>query len=236
MVRISLMKDGYEHLLKQIKSGGIDGKPIDLVLSCVDNYAARMTINTICNETGQIWFESGVSEDALSSHVQLLIPGQNACFACASPLAVVEENEANIKREGVCAASLPTTMAITAGLLAQGALKLLLEFGDLSHCFSYNARKDFCSTYDLSCNPDCQDKLCRNQQQLAKSKPNFLEERTKRMKLALEKSQPKKDFENEWGIEMVTHGEQEESKPEVMDSNEKDKFTVEDLAAQLKGL
>lgn len=64
----------------------------------------------ICNEHDQIWFESGVSEDALSCHYQIMIPGETACFACMPPLALVEGTENNIKREGVCAASLPTTM------------------------------------------------------------------------------------------------------------------------------
>jgi ubiquitin-like modifier-activating enzyme 5 len=59
-----------------------------------------------------------VSEDAVSGHIQIIIPGETACFACAKPLAVVEENEHKIKREGVCAASLPTTMGITAGFMA----------------------------------------------------------------------------------------------------------------------
>lgn len=31
-------------------------------------------------------FVSGVSEDAVSGHIQLLIPGETACFACAPPL------------------------------------------------------------------------------------------------------------------------------------------------------
>jgi hypothetical protein len=39
-----------------------------------------------------------------------MVPGETGCFACASPLAVVDGTEATIKREGVCAASLPTTM------------------------------------------------------------------------------------------------------------------------------
>lgn len=29
---------------------------------------------------------AGVSEDAVSGHIQLLIPGETACFACAPPL------------------------------------------------------------------------------------------------------------------------------------------------------
>jgi molybdopterin/thiamine biosynthesis adenylyltransferase len=35
---------------------------VDLVLACVDNYEARMTINQACLEMGQTWMESGVSE------------------------------------------------------------------------------------------------------------------------------------------------------------------------------
>lgn len=100
----------YNQLLQNIEEGGIDNRRIDLVVSCVDNYAARMTINSACNKTRQVWFESGVSEDALSCHYQILIPGETACFACIPPLAFIEKNEDNIKREGVCAASLPTTM------------------------------------------------------------------------------------------------------------------------------
>ena len=56
------------------------GGPVDLLLSCVDNYEARMAINTACNELSQTWFESGVAENAVSGHIQLIIPGVTACF------------------------------------------------------------------------------------------------------------------------------------------------------------
>ena len=35
----------------------------------------------VCNEICQTWFESGVSENAVSGHIQLVKPGQTACFA-----------------------------------------------------------------------------------------------------------------------------------------------------------
>lgn len=101
---------GYEQLTGHIIKGGFKGAPADLVISCVDNYAARMSVNSICNEVSHTWIECGVSEDALSCHFQLIIPGETACFACAPPLAFVENSESQVKREGVCAASLPTTM------------------------------------------------------------------------------------------------------------------------------
>ena len=59
--------------------GGLRGR-VDVVLSCVDNYEARMAVNRACNELGQTWFESGVSENAVSGHIQFLIPGETACF------------------------------------------------------------------------------------------------------------------------------------------------------------
>lgn len=154
-------QDGYDHVKDRIERGGLDNKQIDLVLSCVDNYSARMTVNAICNRLNQIWFESGVSESALSGHIQVLVPGETGCFGCASPLAVAEGTEGTIKREGVCAASLPTTMGIIAGFLSQATLKFLLNFGTLSYCLSYNAQSDFFSSYKIATNPECKEPSCQ---------------------------------------------------------------------------
>ena len=73
--------DNFKHFMEQLQVGSLTGGPIDLVLSCVDNFEARMTINTACNELGQTWFESGVSENAVSGHIQFIEPGNTACFA-----------------------------------------------------------------------------------------------------------------------------------------------------------
>lgn len=82
-----------------------------------------------------MWMESGVSEDAVSGHIQVIIPGETACFACVPPLVVASGiDERTLKREGVCAASLPTTMGIVAGLLVQNTLKCLLKFGQVRLC------------------------------------------------------------------------------------------------------
>ncbi|KAI2531528.1 ubiquitin like modifier activating enzyme 5, partial [Homo sapiens] len=46
--------ENFQHFMDRISNGGLEeGKPVDLVLSCVDNFEARMTINTACNELGQ---------------------------------------------------------------------------------------------------------------------------------------------------------------------------------------
>ncbi|EOD08740.1 hypothetical protein EMIHUDRAFT_42963, partial [Emiliania huxleyi CCMP1516] len=158
--------DNFEHLMGRISNGALGGGAVDLVLSCVDNFAARMSINQACNELGQTWFESGVSEDAVSGHIQLLKPGELACFECAPPLIVASgEDEKTLKREGVCAASLPTTMGIVAGFLVQNALKYLLGFGDPCPApAGYSALRDHFPTMALRPNPDCASSWCRRRQ------------------------------------------------------------------------
>ena len=148
----------FDKFKQRITEGSLHGGRCDLVLSCVDNYQARMSINKACNEIDQIWFESGVSENAMSGHIQLLVPGETACFACAPPLVIATDaDESQIQRPGVCAASLPTTMAIVAGFLSQNVLKFLLKFGEVSPFVGYNALSDFFPRYALNTNSECSD-------------------------------------------------------------------------------
>jgi ubiquitin-like modifier-activating enzyme 5 len=157
----------FEQLLDRIQHGGVDGKSkVDMVLSCVDNYAARTSINQACNELNQEWMESGVSEDAVSGHIQFLLPGRTACFECLPPLIVASGiDEKTLKREGVCAASLPTTMGLVAAMLVQNVLKYLLEFGQISYYLGYSAMKDFFPSDVMRPNPECSNFHCRKQQE-----------------------------------------------------------------------
>ena len=51
-------------------------------------------------------------------------PGDLYVLQCAPPLIVATgTDEKTLKREGVCAASLPTTMGLVAALLVQNTLK-----------------------------------------------------------------------------------------------------------------
>ncbi|XP_055037933.2 ubiquitin-like modifier-activating enzyme 5 isoform X1 [Misgurnus anguillicaudatus] len=193
--------DNFTHFMDRISHGGLEeGKPVDLVLSCVDNFEARMAINTACNELGQIWMESGVSENAVSGHIQLIIPGETACFACAPPLVVAANiDEKTLKREGVCAASLPTTMGVVAGLLVQNVLKYLLGFGTVSYYLGYNAMQDFFPSMAMKANPQCDDRHCRRQQEIFKIKEA---ECPKQEVVQVEEEVVHED--NEWGIEVVS--------------------------------
>lgn len=193
--------ESFDKFSMAIKSGGTkDSNPVDLVLSCVDNFEARMAINTACNELNINWFESGVSENAVSGHIQLLKPGETACFACAPPLVVAENiDEKTLKREGVCAASLPTTMGIVAGMLVQNTLKYLLNFGEVSDYLGYNALIDFFPKMSLKPNTQCDDRFCLERQNEFNAKP----------KVEIKDTEVKADFapkhaDNIFGIVLVS--------------------------------
>lgn len=203
------------------RTGSLTGGPVDLVLSCVDNFEARYTINTACNELEQNWFESGVSENAVSGHIQFMVPGESACFAvsyllnrnilnsffflvfkCAPPLVVASNiDEKTLKKDGVCAASLPTTMGVVAGFLVQNVLKHLLRFGEVSYYLGYNAMSDFFPKMKLRPNPNCEDSFCRsNQAKVAAQQKDKVE--------VVESKQVGPVHEsNDWGISLVDESE-----------------------------
>lgn len=192
--------DSFSKFLDAIRLGGIEeGTPVDLVLCCVDNFEARMAINTACLELNLNWMESGVSENAVSGHIQFVKPGELACFGCAPPLVVAENiDEKTLKREGVCAASLPTTMGIVAGMLVQNALKYLLNFGTVSNYLGYNALIDFFPKMDLRPNPQCDESWCRKRQEEFQARPKVeVEEIREDVKVIMHE-------DNDWGIELVS--------------------------------
>uniref|UniRef100_A0A3P8RIZ7 Ubiquitin-like modifier-activating enzyme 5 n=1 Tax=Astatotilapia calliptera TaxID=8154 RepID=A0A3P8RIZ7_ASTCA len=166
--------ENFTHFMDCISHGGLEeGKPVDLVLSCVDNFEARMAINT-----------------------------------CAPPLVVAANiDEKTLKREGVCAASLPTTMGVVAGLLVQNVLKYLLKFGTVSYYLGYNAMQDFFPAMAMKANPQCNDRHCRRQQEEYK--------RTEAERPKVEVVQEEEEVvheDNEWGIELVSEVTEEELK------------------------
>ncbi|KAF5730951.1 NAD(P)-binding Rossmann-fold superfamily protein [Tripterygium wilfordii] len=193
------------------------GSGVDLVLSCVDNYEARMAVNQACNELNQTWMESGVSEDAVSGHIQLLIPGETACFACAPPLVVASGvDERTLKREGVCAASLPTTMGVVAGLLVQNTLKFLLKFGDVSPYLGYNSLKDYFPTMEMRPNPQCSNAACLERQKeyiLAKPSRDAAAKAKMEAEALSAEEEEALHADNEWNIRCVHFLENELAYP-----------------------
>lgn len=211
--------ENFKHFLCRISHGGKDEKPVDLVLSCVDNFEARMAINTACNELNQPWIESGVSENAVSGHIQFVIPGKTACFACAPPLVVASNiDERTLKREGVCAASLPTTMGIVAGFLVQNTLKYLLKFGSVSYYLGYNAMQDFFPSMTLKPNPACEEVICHQRQREYQDSEEAKKEKEEKDETPAEEEVKHED--NEWGITLVDEAkgddEEDEASPDLV--------------------
>ncbi|XXQ34876.1 Ubiquitin-like modifier-activating enzyme 5 [Plasmodiophora brassicae] len=223
----------FDDFLSRIKHGGLDGKSrVDLVLSCVDNYQARMTINQACNELDQVWMESGVSENAVSGHIQFCLPGRTACFQCAPPL-IIETgvSESTLKRDGVCAASLPTTMGLVAAILVQNVLKYCLCFGTVSYYLGYNAMSDFFPQWPMRPNPSCASARCVALQHKYKGW------------VPPEASKPKADADeapvhadNEWGIELAAGGASDDDHPVAASTHivQNDGQDLESLMAQLQ--
>ncbi|XP_011632479.1 ubiquitin-like modifier-activating enzyme 5 [Pogonomyrmex barbatus] len=203
--------DHFQDFMNTLRNSSLKNGPVDLILSCVDNFEARMAINTACNELNQNWFESGVSENAVSGHIQFIIPGETACFACVPPLIVASSiDEKTLKREGVCAASLPTTMGIVAGFLVQNALKFLLKFGQVSHYLGYNAMEDFFPAMTLKPNPNCDDIYCKQRQKEYLARPQIQQKQTE----IIEEKPIHED--NEWGISLIDeHSDQLDEKIHV---------------------
>merc|ERR1719447_2167128 len=192
--------ENFDHFMARLQQGSLTGGPVDLVLGCVDNFEARMAINKACNELGQTWFESGVAENAVSGHIQFLVPGETACFGCAPPLVVAANiDEKTLKREGVCAASLPTTMGIVAGFLVQNSLKYLLKFGQVSHYLGYNAMLDFFPTMSMKPNPNCDEYQCLK---LKKARAEELAANPE-IVLEVEEEEAVLHEDNDWGISLV---------------------------------
>ena len=225
--------ENFDKFCECIEKGGVNNDRISIILSCVDNYGARMTINKACNKLNQIWMESGVSENAMSGHIQFIIPGETACFSCAPPLVVAEEgNEKKIKREGVCTASLPTTMGIIAGFLAQNFLKWALNFGEVSYLLNYNALLNFFTNEELIPSPHCTDENCLKWQGEFKKSGKS---RKPQKKVVKEEKVNDKKIENDWGIKIVDESEQSAKVVEVKDVKSNN-MSLDDLKNQFKML
>ncbi|PKI43365.1 hypothetical protein CRG98_036261, partial [Punica granatum] len=125
-----------------------------------------------------------VSEDAVSGHIQLLIPGETACFACAPPLVVASGvDERTLKREGVCAASLPTTMG-------------------------YNSLKDYFPTMEMRPNPQCSNGAClERQKEYLLAKPARDAAKAKMEAETLSAAEGPLHADNEWNISVVDNSE-----------------------------
>lgn len=208
------LPSNYDRFVHDLSTGNVWGDgSCDLLLCCVDNFTARMSVNEVCLQQGLPWMESGVAENAVSGHIQLLLPGCTPCYQCCPPL-VVATGLPEAKRVGVCAASLPTTMGIIAGFLSQNTLKYLLGFGTVSEYVGYDAMNDHFPCIVMKPNPECSNTTCITKQaeyqsrfaELGEAAHPLFEHRRKAKGSAASAAAKKPRTANEWGITVDGHG------------------------------
>uniref|UniRef100_A0A2C9LF93 Ubiquitin-like modifier-activating enzyme 5 n=1 Tax=Biomphalaria glabrata TaxID=6526 RepID=A0A2C9LF93_BIOGL len=201
--------DNFQHFMDRIRLGGKEkDKPVDLVLSCVDNFEARMAINTTR-------FKSTNRSSQAISKLPVMTYSKTGSVARYYELYVSRHSiltDARFKpRLTKLIASLKRfTLRVCnkiAGFLVQNVLKYLLKFGQVSYYLGYNALQDYFPTMRMKPNPQCDDTHCRKQQQL------FQEREAAKPKVEVEKVEELAAVheDNEWSIEIVSETTAEEA-------------------------
>ncbi|MFH1860244.1 MAG: ThiF family adenylyltransferase [bacterium] len=124
---------------------------MDIIIGCVDNREARLSINQACWKVNKPWIDGGI--DVLNGVVSVFIPGQGACYECT----LTDMDYKILGAKYSCpllrysdlvsgkVPTTPTTAAIIAGLQVQETLKLIHKMdvpsgkGIIYNGFTYEA-------------------------------------------------------------------------------------------------
>jgi adenylyltransferase/sulfurtransferase len=116
---------------------------MDVVIGCLDNREARLSVNRFCYWLNKAWVDGAIQE--LFGLARVFVPGQGACFECT--LTEQARREMSLRyscpllaRQNILLGKVPTTPTISAiigGMQSQDALKLLhdmpVEAGKVTH-------------------------------------------------------------------------------------------------------
>jgi len=116
---------------------------MDVVIGCLDNREARLSVNRFCYWLNKPWVDGAIQE--LFGLARVFAPGQGACFECT--LTEQARREMSLRyscpllaRQNILRGKVPTTPTISAiigGMQSQEALKLLhdmpVEAGKVTH-------------------------------------------------------------------------------------------------------
>jgi len=104
---------------------------MDVVIGCLDNREARLSVNRFCYWLDKPWVDGAIQE--LFGLERVFVPGQGACFECT--LSEQARREMSLRyscpllaRKNILLGKVPTTPTISAiigGIQSQDALKLL---------------------------------------------------------------------------------------------------------------
>ncbi|MDW8217618.1 MAG: ThiF family adenylyltransferase [Acidobacteriota bacterium] len=105
---------------------------VDLILGCVDNDEARLSINRAARAVGVPWINAGMHE--LTGSITVFAPDEGPCFACAATPDQIADARSRydsceqVRRRYLAEERLPTiqvTSALTSALQVQEALKVI---------------------------------------------------------------------------------------------------------------
>jgi molybdopterin/thiamine biosynthesis adenylyltransferase/DNA-binding transcriptional regulator YhcF (GntR family) len=116
---------------------------MDVVIGCLDNREARLSVNRFCYWLNKPWVDGAIQE--LFGLARVFMPGQGACFECT--LTEQARREMSLRyscpllaRQNILLGKVPTTPTISGiigGMQSQEALKLLhdmpVEAGKVTH-------------------------------------------------------------------------------------------------------
>jgi molybdopterin/thiamine biosynthesis adenylyltransferase/DNA-binding transcriptional regulator YhcF (GntR family) len=116
---------------------------MDVVIGCLDNREARLSVNRFCYWLNKPWVDGAIQE--LFGLARVFVPGHGACFECT--LTEQARREMSLRyscpllaRQNILLGKVPTTPTISAiigGMQSQDALKLLhdmpVEAGKVTH-------------------------------------------------------------------------------------------------------
>lgn len=102
---------------------------MDVVIGCLDNREARLTINAKCFKAGRPWVDAGIGQ--LNGQVRAFLPPDGVCYECSytdedyTQVAVPCNQLASVYASEGKIPTTPTIASIVAGVQVQEALKLL---------------------------------------------------------------------------------------------------------------
>lgn len=102
---------------------------MDVVIGCLDNREARLSINGKCYRAGRPWVDAGIGQ--LNGQVRVFKPPHGACYECSftdedyQQVAVPCNRLASVYAAEGKIPTTPTIASIVAGVQVQEALKLL---------------------------------------------------------------------------------------------------------------
>lgn len=159
-------------------------KPYDAVLCCSENGddASALQLNTVCLELSMALLSVSLTHASSRIAVHCVLPGYSCCLDCIrAPTATAsgpqqqEQQSSSSFSSPVCAvarsiarafpAVLPHTQLVAGGVLAQTAIKFLLDLGDFVPVFVLDLLTYEIESYAFPVAGCCTNAACRQRQQ-----------------------------------------------------------------------